>query len=222
MTTENIKHQWDKRQKKLGNTARAVLFKNFPGFFNNRINRKHVQFLLESLPSHARSLLDVGCGYGRTATEIKQRHPEMEINGVELCEEFARAFEDDVGSCFNGSIGDFHTQRQYDAITIVTLLMYLDRYQQQEVLAKLWSNLRTGGRLILIEPSFNILTRLRRKFQVEALAPTGGEVCYFQQQELKELLAYVMPEATLIKTSSFNMPFTGFLQLHIGAVLEKQ
>jgi SAM-dependent methyltransferase len=218
---DNIKQQWEQRQKELGNTTRAVLFKNFPAFFNERVNRQHVHFLLKNLPSHVRSMLDVGCGYGRTAAAIKRQHPGIEINGIELCEEFARAFAENIGPCFHGSAGDFHTERQYDAITIVTLLMYLDRGQQKEVLKKLWLNLRPGGRLILIEPSVNILTLLRRKFRVQTLAPTGGEVCYFQTHAFEGLLASAIPDGSLIKTSSFNMPLTGFPKLHIGAVLEK-
>lgn len=217
----DIKQQWEQRQRQLGNTSRAVLFKNFPGSFNTRLNRAHVRFLLKYLPPHTESLLDVGCGYGRTAAAIKEQFPAIDINGVELCEEFARAFAANIGPCFHGSVGDFHTGRQYDAITIVTLLMYLDAGEQYAVLAKLWTNLRPGGRLLLIEPSFNILTALRRRFRVQTLAPTGGEVCYFKRDELTALLTTAIPEGRLLTTTSFRMPFIGFPTLHTGAVVEK-
>ncbi len=218
---DDIKKQWEERQRELGNTARAVLFKNLPSIFNDRLHRAHVRFLLESLPRGSRSLLDVGCGYGRTAAAIKQEFPALEIEGIELCEEFARAFETTIGPCFHGSVIEFDTDRQYDAITLVTLLMYLDRQQRQEVLAKLWNHLRPGGRMILIEPYLNFLTAWRRKFRVQALAPTGGEVAYFRQSDLAALVKASVPDAATVRVTRFNMPVSGFPALHLGAVLEK-
>ena len=218
----DIKEQWEQRQRVLGNTARAVLFKNFPAGFNARLHRAHVRFLVDNLPAGTRTLLDVGCGYGRTAAAIKQQFPAIEFDGVELCEEFARAFEASIGPCFAGSVAEFETSQEYDAITIVTLLMYLDREQQQRVLARLWKHVRPGGRMILIEPYLNVLTSLRRSFHLRALAPTGGEVGYFRRGEFVDLLQAAIPEARIMKLARFNMPFAGFPTLHLGAVLEKQ
>jgi SAM-dependent methyltransferase len=217
----DIKAQWEQRQRELGNTTRAVLFKNLPGSFNERLHKAHVRFLVNNLPAGTQTLLDVGCGYGRTAAAIKGEFPAIAINGVELCAEFARAFEASIGPCFTGSVAEFQTTKTYDAITIVTLLMYLDRAQQQEVLAKLWTYLRPGGRMLLIEPYFNLLTSLRRKFRVQTLAPTGGEVVYFRRREFAELLSAAIPEARLVTMARFNMPLAGFPTLHLGAVLEK-
>ena len=218
---DDIKEQWAQRQRELGNTARAVLFKNLPMAFNERLHHAHVRFLLDNLPAGAQSLLDVGCGYGRTAAAIKRECPGLQISGVELCEEFARAFEASIGPCFMGSVADFDTNQDYDAITIVTLLMYLDSQQQRLVLAKLWRHLRPGGRMILIEPYLNLLTSLRRKFRVQTLAPTGGEVGYFRRADFSALLSGAGKDAALLRMTSFNMPFAGFPTLHLGAVLEK-
>ena len=217
----DLKAQWDERQRTLGNTAQAVLFKNLPAGFNTRLHRAHVRFLIENLPTDSRSLLDVGCGYGRTATAIKQQFPEMHIEGVELCEEFAKAFETSVGPCFNGSVAEFATASEFDAITIVTLLMYLNQEQQRQVLAKLWDYLSPGGRLIVIEPYLNLLTSMRRVLHVRTLAPTGGEVGYFRAPEFANLLVTAMPGAVLVNMTRFNMPFTVFPTLHLGAVIEK-
>jgi SAM-dependent methyltransferase len=217
---EDIKEQWAQRQRELGNTTRAVLFKNLPAGFNERLHKAHVRFLIDNLPAGAGALLDVGCGYGRTAAAIKRQFPRMEISGVELCEEFARAFEASIGPCFMGSVAEFDTDKEYDAITIVTLLMYLDPQQQRLVLAKLWQHLRPGGRMLLIEPYLNLITALRRKFRVQALAPTGGEVGYFRRADFSALLSAV-PGATLVRMTRFNMPIAGFPTLHLGAVLEK-
>lgn len=218
---EDIKEQWEQRQRQLGNTARAVLFKNLPAGFNARLHRAHVRFLASNLPKDVGLILDVGCGYGRTAAAIKEQVPGVEIHGVELCKEFAVAFENSIGPCYCGSVTEFQADKVYDAITIVTLLMYLDAAQQGQVLAKLWACLRPGGRMMLIEPYLNLLTALRRKFRVKALAPTGGEVGYFRSSEFTRLLADAIPSAKVMQMTRFNMPFCGFPTLHLGVVLEK-
>jgi SAM-dependent methyltransferase len=218
---EDIKEQWAQRQRELGNTTRAVLFKNLPAGINERLHRAHVRFLVDNLPAGARTMLDVGCGYGRTAAAVKLQFPHIEISGVELCEEFAKAFAASIGPCFAGSIAEYETDQQFDAITIVTLLMYLDPPQQRLALAKLWNHLRPGGRMILIEPYLNLLTSLRRKFRVRALAPTGGEVGYFRSADFSTLLSTALPGAIQSGMTHFNMPFAGFPTLHLGAVLQK-
>lgn len=216
-----IKQQWEQRQRELGNTPRAVLFKNFPASFNVRLHRAHVRFLVASLAPGTRALLDVGCGYGRTAAAIREQVPGLEINGVELCDEFAKAFEATIGPCYSGSVEQFETDRLYDAITIVTMLMYLDGAQQQRVLAKLWKLLRPGGRMILIEPYYNLLILLRRRLRVQSLAPTGGEVGYFSKPQFISLLAAALPDARVLQLKRFNMPVSGFPTLHLGVALEK-
>ena len=218
---DKLKQQWEQRQQVLGNTSRAVLFKNFPGVFNNTLHRAHMRFLLANIPVDAAALLDVGCGYGRTAASIKAQRPAITIHGVELCDEFARAFEASIGPCFNGSIGEYESDFQYDAITVITLMMYLSHEEQQRTLRKLWCQLRPGGSMIFIEPCMNFLTRLRRRFALRSLAPTGGEVGYFTRQELADLLGSTLPDAGLINTEYFSMPFVGFPTLHLGAVLRK-
>jgi len=218
---EDIKRQWEQRQQLLGNTTRAVLFKNFPAAFNERLHRQHVAFLLRNTPARAASLLDAGCGYGRTALALRRQRPALQIEGIELCEEFAKAFEATVGPCFKGDIGAYQCTRHYDVITVVTLLMYLDAEQQTQALQKLWQCLRPGGRLVLIEPCANVLTALRKLFRVRKLAPTGGEVWYFSRSSLAALAAVALPDAKIVDTAAFRMPYAGFVALHLGLALEK-
>ena len=45
----------------------------------------HVRFdLIEHIPDKAHRILEIGCGDGATADEIKRTHPDVEIVGVEL------------------------------------------------------------------------------------------------------------------------------------------
>ena len=217
----DLREQWQLRQRQLGNTNRAVLFKNFPTIFNDSLHAAHVRFLLDCMPTAATTMLDVGCGYGRTALAIKQQRPALQIRGVELCEEFAAAFAQQVGPCFSGSVTDFETAEHFDVITIVTLLMYLDRTQQQATLLKLWQQLQPGGCLLLIEPCDNILIALRRRLRLRALAPTGDEVGYFEPKAFAAWCCSLLPGAVLRRQARFSMPFVGFPTLHFGLALQK-
>tara|TARA_R110000772_G_scaffold15931_15_gene45794 strand:+ start:3080 stop:3763 length:684 start_codon:yes stop_codon:yes gene_type:complete len=216
-----IKDQWDSRQKELGNTNRAVLFKNFPASFNQKLHQEHLEFISKNLPDNPASILDVGCGYGRLSLPLKENLPDTEFNGVELCDEFAHSYIANVGACYTGSLVDFKTDKQYDAILLVTVLMYLSPAERKDALKKLWDCLAPRGKLILIEPYYNFLTAWRRRLQLSYFSPTGGEVKYFRRSEFENILRENLLDSNLIVTKFFNMPYTFFPRLHIGLVLEK-
>lgn len=215
-----LKSQWADRQRTLGNTQRAVLFKNFPDSFNESLHAAHLQFIQRHLPATAASLLDVGCGFGRTSLPLKSANPTLSFTGVELCEEFARAYQERIGPCFCGSVGDFTTNEHFDVITIVTLLMYLSDEERDREVARLGAMLNPGGRLIVIEPYLNFLTVMRRALKLRKLAPTGGEVRYFGRHELESQLAAALPAFRRLETRLFGMPVTGLPRLHIGIAME--
>lgn len=93
---QHLKDAWDDREQRLGATKRSVLFKRFPGWLNQSIHRRHRSFVLRHLPEKASRVLDVGCGYGRMSLEIKQRFPEMQFQGIDLCAKFCEEFQRSV------------------------------------------------------------------------------------------------------------------------------
>jgi len=214
-----LKSQWADRQRTLGNTQRAVLFKNFPDSFNQSLHAAHVQFIQRHMPAAAASLLDVGCGFGRTSLPLKAAYPALSFTGVELSEEFARAYQERIGPCFCGSVSDFTTDERFDVITIITLLMYLSEDERDREVSRLGAMLKPGGRLIVIEPYFNFLTMMRRALKLRKLAPTGGEVRYFSRDELEHQLAAALPTFKRLETRLFGMPVTGLPRLHIGIAM---
>ena len=193
---EQMKRDWDERQTRMGLTKRAVLFKRFPGWLNEAIHRRHATFVVRHVPPQARSLLDIGCGYGRLSAEVKRRYPRMEFHGVDLCTEFALAYERDVGPCFNGPVQEFSTTRRFDAILIVTCLMYLAKHEHGPTLERLWGMLNPGGSLVCIEPAFEILQLWRRLTRSDYASPTGGSVYHFHRSELRDV-CHRLPEAVL-------------------------
>lgn len=163
---EASERAWDERQRSLGCTPQAVLFKRFPGWLNAWLHRRHVRFLLQNLPHRVGRILDVGCGYGRLSLAVQRARPNAAIEGVEFCEAFAEQFEKRIGRCYRVPIQEFHPEHRYDAILIVTLLMYLSEEDRPRVLSVLWQSLAPGGRLLCIEPAAEIVeieTRILRR-----------------------------------------------------------
>lgn len=188
--TEELREAWGERSARLGATKRAVLFKRFPGWLNERIHRRHMDFVVRHCAPDARSVLDVGCGYGRISLELKRRRPQLEFQGVDLCTEFARAYEAAIGPCFSGPVQDFTSERRFDCILVVTTLMYLDAGEQEETLRRLRGLLAPGGALVCIEPASEMFTTWRRLTGRASASPTGGQVAHFPRGELaRRLLA---------------------------------
>ena len=206
----------------MGNSKRSVLFKNLPDYLNNRIHRLHIQFILNSLNNNTKKLLDVGCGYGRISQDLLKYKPNINIEGVELSTSFAQYFEKNIGTCFQGSLQSFVPKKKYDAIIIVTMLMYIDSNELSINIEKLWQSLKPGGVLICIEPIDNFLVSLRQKCKLGYFEPTGeNSVNYFNHEEFNQLFNFpdsiTKSEGKIGLLPLLNMPI-----LHKAITITKQ
>mgnify|MGYP000083852199 CR=1 FL=1 len=213
---------WTKRQASLGCTQRAVLFKRFPDWLNGLIHRRQVAFVLRSLPLGVQAVLDVGCGYGRVAEAVLRARPGAEIEGIESCTAFAEHFEKHFGRCHRLPVQQFRPARAYDAILIVTVLMYLTDHERTEVLRILWDCLAPGGRLICIEPAVEMVWRARRLLRKRDWAdPTSG-IRYFTKQEFTEVLTTPKDAALIGRRSVSLIPGLGLTVVHHCVAVEKR
>ena len=221
MHTQKIRNAWEEREKKLGNNLRSVLFKNLPDWMNDSLHYRHSQFIIKNLPKQGKSLLDVGCGFGRLSREIAKVKPEVKISGIDICPAFAKQFENEFSECFNGSMQDYKQEKTFDTILMVTVLMYAKHEDIYEILNKFWSILAVGGRLICIENYENILIDFRRLINNQLLQPTGNQVIYFKRHELENLLVK-LPYSDIVAKRTFSLiPCFSFPVLHHGFVLQK-
>jgi SAM-dependent methyltransferase len=212
---------WDERQRALGCTPQAVLFKRFPGWLNAWLHRRHVRFVLENLPPRAERILDAGCGYGRLARAVAGARPGAVIEGVEFCQAFAEQFEREVGRCHRVPIQQFRPEPGYDAILVVTLLMYLAEAEREAVLATLWGSLNPGGRLICIEPAAELAELQARLPGRRPAADATSGVRRFRLAELSESLRR-LPDASLRSASSIRLlPGLAASALHHCAAVQK-
>ncbi len=218
---EASERAWEERQRSLGCTPQAVLFKGFPGWLNAWLHRRHLRFLLRQLPLHAERILDVGCGYGRISLAVKRERPNLEIEGVEFCAAFAEQFTQRIGRCYRVPIQEFRPEHAYDAILVVTLLTYLSEEDRARVLSVLWGSLRPGGRLICIEPAIEI-AELEGRFFCRRQAPEStSNVRRFRMAELETSLGS-LPGALLPAGASIRLlPGIASSSLHHCLAAEK-
>jgi SAM-dependent methyltransferase len=219
--TATIGRAWRERQRRFGNTERAVLYKNLPGFANRRLHRQHAELIRRSLPSSTRTILDIGCGYGRIAAEVQRALPESRISGVELSAAFADAFRLRFHGCFTGSIEDYQPTDTFDAIIIITVLMYVQPDRIGNVLRKYWNALNHGGTLICVEQCSNFLIDIRKLLGSRRFESTGGDVTYFRPASLADALN-ALPGARVVEQTRFGLlPIVNWPVLHAGFVLHK-
>jgi SAM-dependent methyltransferase len=221
---DELQAEWHQRQLALGCTQRAVLFKRFPDWLNRRIHRNHCDFVIRHIASGSRTVLDVGCAFGRISDVIKARYPGIRFEGIELCEAFASAYEENYGPCFCGAVQDFPAHgREYDVIVVVTLLMYLNQGEHESVVRKLWTMLPDGGRLICIEPAIEILRLWRLATGKANASPTGDNVHHFDRNELRSLFSGI-PGAEITDSACINLipPFSATALHHAVAVTKKR
>lgn len=217
---KSLKEDWEKRSTALGISKRSVLFKRFPGWLNNLIHRRHRDFILENIPEHFESVLDVGCGYGRLTSEIRKSYPNVQFSGIDLCTTFSNYYNENFGSCFNGRIEDFSPTTSFDMIIVVTLLMYVDHNSQVAQLDKLWHSLNPGGVLICIEPASEFQLFWKRLTSKNNASPTGGNVTYFTEETLHELLID-LPNSSVKSYKSISF-FPPIPPLHHCFAIHKQ
>ena len=210
---DNIKSAWNKRQKRMGNTKRSVLFKNLPDVLNSHIHSQHINFILGEISESHTHILDVGCGYGRISDELIQYKSGFEIEGVELKKAFSDYFLRHYGSCFNVSIQEFTPKKNYDLIIICTTLMYLSNTETIQVLDKLWRSLNQGGKIICIEPTYSFIIKARKIIKSKHLKPTGNNVNYYREDQLDSLLN--MKGSILSKKTNISLlPILNFPIIH--------
>lgn len=214
------KEAWAYRQLKYGNSRRSVLFKGLPDFLNNRIHNLHTKFIVEHMPEGAKTLLDVGSGYGRISGEIRKKFKTMTLEGVELCPAYVEHYRENFGDCFEGLASEYHSEKKFDVIVMVTILMYQEHDKMGEFLSKYWGLLKSGGCLICIEPFDNVMIKYKR-IKSKIKKNKKLDEYYFSKSEICDLIT-ALPGNRLVADEIFGMlPAINRPILHYGVVAIK-
>lgn len=185
-----LQSDWATRQQALGNVPQAVLLRNLPPGVNGLLDIWHRAVLHWSLAPLARApsswIADLGCGYGRMATEVEAMGFRNVI-GLDYEAGFCRQYQLDHDHAVRGSIA----QPPFAAGTLsgayaITAFMYVGLDRAIQGLKMLDTSLLPGARILLMEAGaeFHSASRwvLRQK-RTQSLAVSG-----FTRSELGEAL----------------------------------
>lgn len=177
--TASLQRQWQQRQLDYGDTPRAVLLKGVPEPVNQTLDHWHRLVMRRAFADHSNSsgrTLDIGCGYGRMASEA-QALELGHIIGVDFSMGFCRQFASQFSAAVCCDLAQLpFASASFGNAYSVTSLMYLDPDQANKALSSLDAVLMPGARVLLIEPGaeFNRMVRwLLPKKKNEALARSG-------------------------------------------------
>jgi len=115
--------------------------------------------LLEYAPLHeGETVLDVGCGTGTLAVLIKQRHPGVEVTGLDpdpkaLARAQRKADRARAKVCFAQGFGDEikHPATSFDLVVSSFMFHHLEPDQKSGTLREIRRVLKPGGRLLLLD-----------------------------------------------------------------------
>jgi len=110
----------------------------------------------------ATSVLDVGCGCGQTAAQLRARDPHKRIDGITASADEARLAREHLDECWvadiEGELPEAVRARQYDVLVLAHILEHLR--DPERTLARLARVLKPGGSCVIAVP--NIMTYKQR------------------------------------------------------------
>lgn len=196
-----------------------MLFKGFPDTLNEHFHNWHERLVLDLIrEKNDPRILDVGCGYGRLSMPIIKKYPHVDITGIDISETYIRLYRDSTNRpAFLQGVDDLSCDLGvFDCIICVTVLMYLDDESLKKGASNLLSRLKSGGKLLVIEPhssgipfqtGFGV-AKFFKKAAREDVIDTKGRC--FRKNEIEELFkkagAKILSEHRLPVTSVSTIP----------------
>ena len=198
--TKTEREAWERRAEVSGRSLRGVLFKGLPEILNKALHKFHTEIILQELSriQDDSSILDAGCGYGRISVEIRKSFPKFKIIGLDSSWRYVKSYIGHISGETAAVQGDiihlpFHSE-SFNAVVVVTCLMYLPHHLCSKCLQELFRVAKRGGVIILVEPGLAAqktyscfgLTKYLRRGGRSGKYNTGGAGF-----RLRELMAWV-------------------------------
>ncbi len=170
-----------------------------------KAQENHTELLFSAIPSGVRSILDVGCGSGCVARQLRANGYEVEaVSPSEKLTEAARCNNDHQLTVYQGTYEEAQIDRRFDLILFSESYQYVDIHQG---LTQALAHLNPGGHLLLCD-----------FFQTDAegKSPLGGGHCLAEFYETlrqfpfsvvrnDDITAEIAPTMTLINDFSMKV-----------------
>ena len=188
-------HIWlDRSKVSLDKRYKGVLFSRFPDSLNDYLHHWTSQLIIEHITGKDGAILDIGCGYGRLSSIIRERFPGPLLIGLDISPTYTREFLENVRNGFSVLSNSVHLpfkKKRFDVIFEVFSLMYLpDKKTYQAAIREMLSSLKDEGTVLIIENNkvgtyflngFGILSFLSRIIRRgESLRTKGLLFHYFE------------------------------------------
>lgn len=132
-------------------------------FFSKRLDgyeehmsiwEKSYQIFAEALPSECRKILDLGCGTGLELDKIWQKDPDIEVTGVDLCQNMLNKLLKKHSDKRLTTVCQDYFQynfgcRKWDAVISFESLHHFLPERKKELYQKIYNGLKNGGIFIL-------------------------------------------------------------------------
>lgn len=157
---ENIQLLWNNRAQLLRDSLPSVMEQSFPRVVNDAIARIHLKEITSVLPNGTVRCLDIGCGWGRIASDLVKHHPHVSISGIDLSEHFVKLFNRRLKGKGKAKVADMQKipfrAETFNVVYCVVALMYLSsKIARKSALMEMLRVLKKDGTLVLIEPNKN-------------------------------------------------------------------
>lgn len=131
---------------------------HFPSTIDPRI--RHVTLILEFFGDLAgKRVLDAGCGKGRFARVLKQRHPAAELWGMDLSEQMLKYVPEEIRTRAGSLTAIPFDDAAFDAVYATESLEHA--VEIERAVSELCRVLKPGGRIVIIDKNAEHTGRLQ-------------------------------------------------------------
>lgn len=153
----NIQHLWNERARIFGDSTKSVMEQSFPDVVNTYIHNLHMKELLAAMPTGAKRILDIGCGWGRIAEDLVSRR-HVKISGIDVSQHFVKLYNRRMKGKGKAVVGDMRMlpfkNATFGFVYCIVSLMYIFSFRDQKrAVLEMLRVLKKDGTLVLIEPN---------------------------------------------------------------------
>jgi SAM-dependent methyltransferase len=206
--SENVKNFWNNNAKKDSSLKSVLLGYDFGENSADLHNKKEAKIALDFIGSGKKNILDIGCGIGRWAYNLKQLI--QRYDGIDFSEEFIKAannnfkdFDEIEFYCMLATdIDRTKLLEKYDVVLATEVSMYIN----DDELDKLYKNINSftqKNSLLYIQDTTSLLeTRLTLKDFDSKELKTKYNAIYRTKSEYETLFKKHLPEFKLVENGT--------------------